>query len=357
MNTQVSTDLFVAGLGPAGASAAAAAAAAGLAVVAVDRKEIAGMPIQCAEFVPSMLAPIENSVRLTRYQLIDAMQTFVENSDADWQDNFPGVMIDRARFDKELAAKAAADGAICHFNTPIKAVRRSGSIQLANGNEVHAKFIIGADGPRSRIGQAMGSINKELVVARQFSVPLLDSHSATDIFLSADYVGGYGWLFPRGDSANVGIGVTPNARSNLGSLLTNLHAKLVNDGRVGSEILSRTGGLIPVGGIVPLHARINNIPVLVCGDAAGLTNPITGAGICSAVISGRLAGESAANFLSGDVDAIDDYSEEIHALFGGAQQRGLRHRQTMLDWAQANHRPSPEQLRRTWITHPAYWAA
>ena len=34
-------------------------------------------------------------------------------------------------------------------------------------------------------------------------------HDATDIFLRADYRGGYGWLFPKGAVANVGLGVEP----------------------------------------------------------------------------------------------------------------------------------------------------
>ena len=37
--------------------------------------------------------------------------------------------------------------------------------------------------------------------------------------------------------------------------------------------------------------------MLLAGDAAGLTNPVTGAGIASAVQSGALAGRAAADFI------------------------------------------------------------
>ena len=96
---------------------------------------------------------------------------------------------------------------------------------------------------------------------------------------------------------------------------------------------------------------------MLCGDAAGLTNPITGAGISSAVISGTLAGETAAAYLSGEGQALEEYAEEILALFNNSLERALTHRRTMLDWYRNNYQPSDEDLRKTWITHPEYWAA
>ena len=56
MTRLITTDVLVAGLGPAGATAGAAiAAASGYQVIAVDRKLEAGVPVQCAEFVPAMI--------------------------------------------------------------------------------------------------------------------------------------------------------------------------------------------------------------------------------------------------------------------------------------------------------------
>ncbi len=48
-------DVLVLGLGPAGACAAAQAALQGCTVIAIDRKKVAGRPVQCAEFVPAMI--------------------------------------------------------------------------------------------------------------------------------------------------------------------------------------------------------------------------------------------------------------------------------------------------------------
>ena len=50
---------------------------------------------------------------------------------------------------------------------------------------MRARVLIGADGPRSVVGRAIGSVNRRLVETRQVTVPLLAAHDATDIFLSA----------------------------------------------------------------------------------------------------------------------------------------------------------------------------
>ena len=48
MSELLQTEVLVVGLGPAGASAAEAAARAGARVIGLDRKERAGVPVQCA---------------------------------------------------------------------------------------------------------------------------------------------------------------------------------------------------------------------------------------------------------------------------------------------------------------------
>ena len=98
------TDVLIIGLGPAGASAARAAAAAGCRVLAIDRKVKAGEPVQCAEFVPTMLSPVIEAVSAVRCQRIDEMQTFIEDETPDRKDDFPGVMVDRAKFDQYLVS-------------------------------------------------------------------------------------------------------------------------------------------------------------------------------------------------------------------------------------------------------------
>ena len=285
------------------------------------------------------------------------MQTFVERHTGNWREQFTGTMVDRERFDRSLVEEAIANGADCRFATTVRSVRHDGCLELGNGEAIKGRVLIAADGPRSRVGRTVGVPNRKLVAARQVTMPLIDRHRATDIFLSADYVGGYGWLFPRGDVANIGIGVLPTASAVLNELLQDLQQSLLSKGQVENRVVARSGGLIPVGGIVATSARLEGTVVVFCGDAAGLTNPITGAGINAAVHSGERAGEAAVAALAGDVRAQEDYDEDIREVFGVSLDRALRHRMAILDKYSTSNRPSPDDLRTAWIAYPEYWAA
>ncbi len=320
-------DVLVLGLGPAGASAAAEAARRGCKVIAVDRKREAGRPVQCAELVPALLQVANHVVR----QEISAMATFVEDEAPDRSGDFPGRMLDRAAFDASLVEAARSAGAEIRFSSFVSRI-----------SELKARVIIGADGPRSRAGKAIGSVNRELVETRQITVGLKAPYRATDIFLSADIPGGYGWLFPKGGVANLGAGVSPAHKGRLKSIVSRLHASQA--GRVCGEILSLTGGAIPVGGMLKPWGFHERTPVLMAGDAAGLANPVTGAGIAAAVHSGRLAGQAAAS------GRFQDYEDELEDVYRAALDRALARRRELLSSSMEK-----QNLRRSWIAYPEYW--
>lgn len=348
-------DVLVVGLGPAGSSAAAAAARMGARVLVVDRRPRPGWPVQCAEFVPPLLSMETAAVKVAALQEIGAMQTFVEGACAHTPD-FRGVMIDRAQFDAALVEEARASGAriltATSFHGPV-----SGGFRLGSGVVVRPRVIVGADGPRSAVGRLAGLENPALVEARQITVPLLSAHAATDIFLSERIEGGYGWLFPRGAEANLGLGLVPEARAQLKPLLEDLRQDLITQGRIGQGRRRLTGGAIPVGGIVGPVGRIGAMPALLAGDAAGLANPITGAGINAAVLSGRLAGTAAARLAGGHEPAADDYAEEIEDLFGPSLALARARRAELLSIYARGARPDARALRRSWIAFDDYWRA
>ncbi len=351
------TDVLIVGLGPAGSRAAAEAARRGCRVIALDRRRRAGFPVQCAEFVPALLGQELAGLEHVTAQRIVEMQTFVEDAAPHVKPEFPGRMIDRGRFDAALVTAAKEAGANCRANTLVAAIEPDGTVVTSAGHRMRGAVLIAADGPRSRVGAACGVVNRDIVETRQIMVPLVAPLASTDIFLAADIMGGYGWLFPKGGVANLGVGVAPAARQSLKPILEKLHAALIDAGRVGAEVMGLTGGAIPVGGLGATVARLGNTPVLLAGDAAGLANPVTGAGISAAVISGELAGEAAARRVTGDESASDDYAEELRDLFKPALDRALHRRRELLAGYDAGRTPSAAALRRGWIAYPEYWAA
>jgi digeranylgeranylglycerophospholipid reductase len=153
--------------------------------------------------------------------------------------------------------------------------------------------------------------------------------------------------------ANLGVGVDKQLSRDLKVLLDQLHGQLVVEGRVGSEIFSRTGGAIPVSGLRQCLVVGN---ILFAGDAAGLTHPITGAGIAAAVTSGEFAGEAAAAWLGGNIDALQSYEQDLRELFEGSLQRALVRRQELKAlWCKQECNSDAAQ-RKGWVAFPEYFS-
>lgn len=350
-------DVVVVGLGPAGSRAAATAAAAGLSVVALERRRAAGAPVQCAEFVPMPIERDVPGVRAVTEQTVARMLTFIAERMPQVTEDFRGLMIDRAAFDRMLAEQAAVNGAECRYGEAVLSIDSDGTVQTSAGARLRPTVLVGADGPRSQVGAAIGQVNHDLVETRQVTVPLVLPHDATDIFLSADFYGGYGWLFPKGAVANIGLGVAGEARRLLKPMLAALCDKLANERRIGTRAFALTGGAIPVGGRLRAIGHLGEAAILLAGDAAGLTNPVTGAGIASAVQSGTLAGRAAAEFVNGSAAALEDYEEELGDIFDAALGRALRRRRQVLACYRGGGRPDARALSEAWIASPHYWAA
>ncbi|HUW98968.1 MAG TPA: NAD(P)/FAD-dependent oxidoreductase [Acidiferrobacter sp.] len=348
-------DVLVVGLGPGGASAACAAARAGLSVLAIDKRRKVGEPVQCAEFVP---LPMGRYARTALVQGITGMRSILPSGVCEHSD-FPGLMIDRAAFDQALATEAAKAGALLRTQTSLKSLdEEAGTAYMRSSDgcleQAQYRVLIAADGPHSLIARSVGLPALPTVETRQYSLPLLRPYTDTDIWLSDEYPGGYGWLFPKGEVANVGIGADLRFVSDLKAPLERLCAALAEQGIVGREILSRTGGAIPVGG---MRASLVHGNIVFVGDAAGLTHPITGAGIASAVVSGERAGQAAAEFIGGQANALAGYTDDMHDEFEDSLARAVVRRQWLMErWHTPDARLDATH-KRGWIAFSEYFAA
>jgi flavin-dependent dehydrogenase len=307
--------------------------------------------------VPALIGQQIPCLEAHRRQAIRAMTTFIEDEPPHLKEQFSGVMIDRRAFDEALVARAVDAGAETWFGLTLRSIDADGVARLSDGSRICARVIIGADGPHSAVGAAVGIENTVLADTRQMTVPLLQPFEETDIFLSRQLPGGYAWLFPKGAVANLGLGGDPRSREKFKPLLDNLHAQLAAQGRVGREALGYTGGAIPSGGMLEPVAMIGGAQVLLAGDAAGLTNPITGAGILAAVVSGEMAGDAAAALAAGVADAAATYREDLADLFQASLARAVARREALMRIRETGNEPAPADLRRAWIAFPEYWAA
>lgn len=348
-------DLLVVGLGPGGAAAAWRGAAAGLDVLAVDKKQQIGVPVQCAEFIPGPLAPYAQDEGVLS-QRIDGMNTYLPSGTVA-PSAFPGLMVDRVAFDRALAARAGKAGAEIVTDAALIALntgRRTAQIRRKDRiDDIAYRVLVAADGPHSAVARLLGLPALTVIYTRQYTVPLRQPHADTDIWLSDEFPGGYAWLFPKNELANLGLGTDRRFEPDMKTPLTRLHTQLVQQGRVGEDIVHRTGGAIPVGG---LRASLVHENTLFVGDAAGLTHPITGAGIAAAVQSGESAGAAAADYLSGNARALTAYEEDLRDQYGPALEHAIERRaQLERCWRGAQAHDDRIQ-RRGWIAFHEYFA-
>lgn len=316
----------------------------------VERRGTIGLPVQCAEYVPRQLRTrvpwssdwVAQETRILHTHLPDG--TAVETRAA-------GYLIHRERFDRGLADAAQQAGAEIVLGTQAVNLTAEG-LRARRGRktlEIGARVIVGADGARSTVRRWIGGGHQRVLLAAQCRVRLGRRMEATRVVFDPFYRGGYGWLFPKGEVANVGVGVIrdggPNPRQALEHLL----------GRLGigpSGIVSQTRGVVPCDGAAAVTCRRN---VILVGDAAGQTHPITGAGVAYACLCGQMAGRAAAKAgTSGDLEVLDEYERAWRDYLGGVLDHAAAKRRTLEQGWDEDPARLCALLRDTWVAFPGY---
>jgi digeranylgeranylglycerophospholipid reductase len=347
-------DVLVVGAGPAGSSAARAVASGGLEVLVVERRDTIGVPVQCAEFIPAPLLGEIDPARDFVVQSVSGMESVLPDGGISVM-RAPGLMIRRDLFDQSLARAAEEAGARLLTSTRVLRMEEGEVVVRSKGESeeerVTAGVIIGADGPCSTVGRWIGSENRNLIPAVQWRVPLASPMERTEVHFREDFYGGYGWLFPVGREANVGLGRKRrnNDDERIGEVLERFVSRLAEEGKIESRPIGTTAGWIPA---EPVR-KVTKGNVLLVGDAAGHTHPITGGGVSQAVIGGRMAGKWAARAVeTGDLSLLGAYEEEWRELFGDIQTRAHHRRKSLeKNWARLE-----AAVKSSWIAFREYYA-
>jgi geranylgeranyl reductase family protein len=321
--------ILVVGAGPAGTCAAARAAREGLKVLVVERRAIVGVPIRCAEYIPAPLMGELDVDRRFIVQSVRGMRTMLPGGEVR-ETRAPGFMIRRDLFDQALAREAERKGAAILVSA--RAISRDSDTVLVKEkgrlSQVKAEVIIGADGPCSSVGRWIGVVNQNLIPAIQARLPLVSAMAFTEVYFHRDIYGGYGWVFPKGQEANVGIGVKKRETGgpSIRDLLDVFVSRLTKEKKIQGRPLGLSAGWLPA---EPVR-NVTRDNILLAGDAAGQPNPITGAGVPQAVICGGMAGKWAARAVkAGDMGLLSEYDKEWQGLYGDSLSRAFERRQLL----------------------------
>ena len=406
-------DVLIIGGGPAGSSLSYYLANNGIKVILAEKKKNIDTPLRCAEFVPANIAGLFDFKIYGINNQIDFMDTYVspatENKDFEMtsQTDSPGFILDRDCFVKDIierfeklggkfikSSKAlVVQNKETYSSSPtfFNSVQSKDNTRLSfyinnyinnsfsaipedyiittflNNNSkdifnIKSKIVAGADGPFSFIGRLIGSINKSFIFAMQENLKIKDSKpNHLKIFFSPFIKCGYGWIFPKTHSINLGIGIDcPKNLKRIFKLFKNhlQNSEILNIDNMRDDFYKNNSnkkitGLIPISGIVKKPVYGNFILI---GDAAGLCNPITGAGIFNAIYSAKLASEIIIKSLKkNDLKILDEIKEIYIKEFEQSINRAIKKRAYMKQNWQNKMLPFSDLLRTTWIAYKDYW--
>lgn len=174
------------------------------------------------------------------------------------------------------------------------------AVTLANGDQVHCRQLVVADGARSSLGRTLGRRWHQETVYGVAARGYLSTPRGDDPWLTSHLelrapdgavLPGYGWIFPLGNGqVNIGVGALATARRPADLALRPLlsyYTDLRRDewGFTGPP-RAVSSALLPMGGAV---SRLAGPNWLLIGDAAACVNPLNGEGIDYGLETGRLA--------------------------------------------------------------------
>jgi len=326
--------VIVVGGGPAGLTTATALAAERFSVLVLEEHDRIGDPVHCTgvlglDAFSEFDLPCDTICTITRSARFlgrHGRSVRVDGGDV------AAAVVDRGRFDRALAERAAAAGAVILGGARVQdiTVAHDGvTARVALGEEagaVSGRVAVLACGAQYRFNRQLGlGIPRAYLQTAQIETPFPD---VADVEIDLDRTlapRGFAWLVPfrRGDlsMARVGVMAGDDAAGRFSEYL---------------RVLSTRHGAPPV----TARPRLKLLPlapvkrtyadrVLAVGDAAGLAKPTTGGGIYYSLLSGRLAAEVLAPALREDrTDAatLRAYESSWQSRIGPELRAGLAFR-------------------------------
>jgi len=289
-------DVAILGGGPAGSTAAYRLARAGKSVLLLDKAKFprdkpcgGGVTGRAARLLPFSIEPVVEDVA----DRLDCSLRYGRRITRQARGPL-AYMTQRRRLDHFLLQKAADAGV---------EVREG---ETADARELDARVVIGADGCNGQSAKQLGLADRVVHgVALEANYPHEARYAGGMVLEIAIIRGGYGWIFPKGDHINVGVGGNAEEAPKLRAELRRMCEAYGVDPDAASDT---RGYRLPMR--MP-RTRLARGTTAVIGDAAGLVDPFSGDGMYEAFLSARLVAEATLDVLAGRAENLDGYQAAV----------------------------------------------
>jgi geranylgeranyl reductase family protein len=334
-------DVAIVGAGPAGATAAKILSEKGARCLLLDKTSFP-RDKPCGGGLQMRI--LHRFQYLEKHDLIDSYSTTFQihtstlTNHVIFEQTKPlQAMVMRKTFDKGLVNLAVQNGVMLQCGNSVQDMinnKNSVRLFLSDGSTVETRLVIGADGTWSTIAKKIGMRQKcdhigvcvyaEYPMKQQTIQRLYGEEHGVHIHLRPNGVAGYGWVFPKKEHVNIGVvefrqAIHPSEeKRNLQTSFRYYLQSLKKQKLLPTQLskIATHGGVFPTCPLKQLTAD----RVMLCGDAGGLTNPMTGEGIFYAMCSGEMAANTAMHALENDaVDAssLKQYQHRWNHEFHG----------------------------------------
>jgi geranylgeranyl reductase family protein len=294
-------DVAVIGAGPAGSTTAYRLSRAHARVLLIDKAQFprdkpcgGGLTMRAVRQLPVTVEPVVED-RITRVRCRLKYGPVMERK----SDQVLCLMTQRRRLDAFLVEQAVEAGA--EFRDGVRVEIESDRRLRLDGAPVEVDALVGADGANGITAKTLG-LGGSIVngVALEGNLPYErlppDAWHGLLVLELATAPGGYGWIFPKGDHVNVGVGgwgtEGPRLRDHLRLLCDHYGVRF-------DELQQLRGHRLPMR---RPETRLAGGRALLVGDAAGVLDPVSGDGIYEALVTARLAAE---HIVAGELEVYD----------------------------------------------------
>jgi geranylgeranyl reductase family protein len=229
--------------------------------------------------------------------------------------------IKRQICDERIVRSAVEQGAELYENADFASAKLESdnlwTVTCKDGRVFRATMLVAADGSASQVARALGVVNTppDAVASRQYIKGGTHNFKSGGILIYPDYIlPGYVALFRHyNDDIDIGVYLIPGSRAQAGDIMKICETEVANDpflrrvlGPSAEPLEKPRAASIRTGGVPKSTAK----QFLAVGDAAGQVDPITGEGIHTGMLGGKLAAQRIH-----EMAAAKDFSEAACAVY------------------------------------------